>query len=656
MSQTDPIFGEPVIKDPNFVIEKYVTGLSLPTSIDFIGKDLLVLEKNSGTVRLINNNGILLDDPVLDVEVTQLGDSGLLGITSVDSTVYLYFTESKLKDGGEPQGNHIYKYEWQNQKLINPILLHTLPVHKSLTHNSGPMVTGSDGTIYAVIGDTNKRGILQNLKGYSGDSGVIIKVDTDGSTLKPSESENRWDYYYAMGIRNSFGLAIDPFTGNLWDTENGHLDYDEINLVHEKFNSGWRKIMGPFNSSQHEEIPEFKGFSYSDPEFSWERTVAPTGLTFMDSIWFENYTDSIFVGDFVMGTLYNIKLNSERTGFIFQNPELQDLVANGGDSLNEIVFGTGFNGITDLEVGPDGFLYVVSIIDGIIYRILPSEEVLTKFSPKKQSDFGLNPKDILCAKHYERLLKITEDKVVCVNPSSVSPLTERGWKIFSDEKFVQSSSTNLKNCEIDFLKSKDLSNCDLSFKDISNYDLSNFNLTNTNLSGSILKNTNLTGAKLINTTLIYADLSNANLSNSLIQESDLKYTRFWNADLSYSNIVKSEFRGASFQEAIISHAVIKNSNFHMSFLPFSDLSNSQLIKTRFTSSDLSNSNLSGSDFSGINLNNSNLFNSNLSNVNLSGSKLSGANLTKTNLTGANLNGANLENTILNECLGNSVCQ
>ena len=56
--------------------------------------------------------------------------------------------------------------------------------------------------------------------------------------------------YYAYGIRNSFGLAIDPLTGSLWDTENGDTDYDEINFVPSGFNSGWKKIMGPLSYSQ----------------------------------------------------------------------------------------------------------------------------------------------------------------------------------------------------------------------------------------------------------------------------------------------------------------------------------------------------------------------------------------------------------------------
>jgi glucose/arabinose dehydrogenase len=81
----------PVVLDSEFQIEEFVSGLFVPVNMEFIGDDLLVLEKNSGTVRHIKNNA-LLDAPVLDVEVSNYGEQGLLGITSIENDVYLFFT------------------------------------------------------------------------------------------------------------------------------------------------------------------------------------------------------------------------------------------------------------------------------------------------------------------------------------------------------------------------------------------------------------------------------------------------------------------------------------------------------------------------------------------------------------------------------------
>lgn len=373
--------------DPDFIVEEFVVGLDRPTTMAFIGKDILVLEKNSGKVKLVRD-GILQENPVLDVEVNNKGERGLLGITTVNSTVYLYFTVAE-QDGGASKGNHIYKYIWNGQVLEDPVLIHVLPGHTS-NHNGGAMTSDLDGNVYAVIGDqTNPSDspevyrILQNFpNGKADDTSVIIRVGFDDSDVKPSLSSKPFDYYYAIGIRNSFGLTIDPVTGNLWDTENGPENFDEINLVLPKFNSGWVLSMGPATNDQISRMLPLDGFTYSDPEFSWERPVAPTGLAFLNSDHFLKYKNHLLVGDCNLGNLYKFKLNTERTSFVFNDPNLADLVLNeiptdddsrNPESMNEILFGSNFGCITDLELGPDGFLYVVSITSGAIYRILPTK-------------------------------------------------------------------------------------------------------------------------------------------------------------------------------------------------------------------------------------------------------------------------------------------
>jgi len=370
------------IHDDNFKVEEFVTGLNQPTQMAFIGNDLLVLEKNQGKVRLVRE-GILQPEPVLDVEVGTNNESGLLGIATVDSTVYLYFTESE-KDGERTFANNVYAYTWDGNTLINPILINTLSGESSW-HNGGGITINNEGIVYVVIGDQMgekpdekmELRILQNhQKGEIDDSGVIVRVGLD-DIIQPKLATDPLSHYYAMGIRNSFGLAIDPITGNMWDTENGPESFDEINLVPENFNSGWAVVMGPATEEQISKIPPLGNFQYSDPEFSWERTVTPTGLTFLNSDLFAKYKDEMLVGTCNYGQLFKFKLNEERNQLVFDTPHLQDHVANltieneqkDFESLDEIVFGTGFGCITDVEMGPDGLLYVVSITDNAIYRI-----------------------------------------------------------------------------------------------------------------------------------------------------------------------------------------------------------------------------------------------------------------------------------------------
>ena len=178
------VFAEPTLHVQDLVVEKYVSNLCcMITTVTFVEDDILILQKSDGVVRLIRD-GVLQDKPVLDVNVNSIGEKGMLGITSVGSSVYLYFTEAN-EDGGESLGNRIYKYEWNGNSLINPILLKELP--SNVSHNGGAMVTGLDNQVYAVIGDTLRYGLLQNkpLEWLEGDdidlkdNGVILQLETE---------------------------------------------------------------------------------------------------------------------------------------------------------------------------------------------------------------------------------------------------------------------------------------------------------------------------------------------------------------------------------------------------------------------------------------------------------------------------------------------
>ena len=358
--------GEPVLYDDGLVLEKYASGFCCrPTGMEFVGDgDMLVLQK-SGDVMLVRD-GQLQPDPVLVVETTPVREMGLLGIAAAGEFVYLYYTVPD--NSGNPLSNRIERYTWDGQSLTDPVAIMELPANTY--HNGGAMVAGPDGQIYAVIGDTGKYGPLQNKRlqdiyppgtlDYM-DTSVILRVEPPGP-------------YLAVGIRNSFGLAIDPVTGMMWATENGDDDSDEINLIPDGFNSGWQAVMGPATEEKLARLAGYGGYEYSDPKFTWYDTVAPTGITFGNFAQTDAYDDTVFVGDCNHGRLYTFKLTPERDGFEFSSPGLWDMVADGDDSLDEIVAGEGLGCITGIRTGPDGYVYVASYSHDTVYRILPAAD------------------------------------------------------------------------------------------------------------------------------------------------------------------------------------------------------------------------------------------------------------------------------------------
>ena len=381
------------LKDPALRVTEVVAGLNTPTTMAFIGpSEILVLQKNDGLVQHVID-GVLQPVPVLDVAVDSASERGLLGIAihpafPTTPFVYLYYTESSLGvdtiGSPPPLANRIYRFTWNGSALIDPTLILDLPVTTGPNHDGGVIGFGPDGKLYAVIGDLNRRGQLQNIStgAAADDTSVIIRLNDDGTIPQDNPfaaQGGNLAKYYAYGIRNSFGLAFDPVTAKLWMTENGPSTYDEINFVEPGFNSGWVQLMGPAarNPQGLAALVQFPGSHYRDPAFSWFETVAPTAIMFLHSPQLGTaYQNHIFVGDSKNGNLYHFTPNTSRDGIVFEDPALADLVADADDELQEVILGSGFGGITDLKVGPDGRLYVLSIAQGKIYAIASAPATL----------------------------------------------------------------------------------------------------------------------------------------------------------------------------------------------------------------------------------------------------------------------------------------
>ena len=394
-TRAPPLPEGPIIKDSSLKAEVVFEGLTSPTSMAFVGpNDILVLEKDKGTVQRIVN-GKILAEPLLEVNVANDANRGMLGIAvskgeeEINSTnIFLYFTEAPLDKF--PIGNRVYKYELVNNKLVNPQVLLNLPAIPGPSHNGGATIIGPDNNIYAIIGDVGgHRNQAQNEESGGEPDGTsgILRITKDGNPVVNSPLGDRvpLNLYYSYGLRNSFGIDFDPLTGKLWDTENGDDFGDEINLVEPGFNSGWSKVQGTWILDDEEGMTEaappnpenglvdFGGKGkYSSPEFTWRESLGPSAIKFFNSDRLgKQYENDIFVGDIDNGNLYHFDLNKDRTELVLEGP-LADKLADSDDENEGIIFGQGFGAITDIEVGPEGYLYIVGF-QGTIYRIVPNQ-------------------------------------------------------------------------------------------------------------------------------------------------------------------------------------------------------------------------------------------------------------------------------------------
>lgn len=183
--------------------------------------------------------------------------------------------------------------------------------------------------------------------------------------------------YYAYGIENSYGIDFDPVTNNLWDVENDGSLNDEVNIVMPGFNSGFGMITGL--SVENPAVPpalvNFSGKGiYRDPEFVWVKKPVATGMKFLTSDKLGKlYRNDLFIGGFLDGRIYHFNLNADRTHLALpQSLNSRSLASSDLPKADPIIFGEGFGGISNLVVSPDGYLYVVSVGTGNIYRIEPT--------------------------------------------------------------------------------------------------------------------------------------------------------------------------------------------------------------------------------------------------------------------------------------------
>jgi glucose/arabinose dehydrogenase len=428
------LYTDPFIQNQennNLKISLFAEGLSFPTSMEFVDNNTIIALEKNGDVRLISN-GKIQKDPILSVDVDNEAERGLLGIATLKNntitgnvnltgnnttnftsrnsesnpgdsnySVFLYFTE-KIKDAATNNytaHNRIYEYSWINhQNLTNPRLVMDLPAELGPYHNGGKLKIGPDKQLYAVIGDlVTINNTLQNRPDEGNrttvpnNSSVIIRIDpSNGAPPKDNPFYKYYNndsnlkslsYYYAYGIRNSFGFDFDPLTAKLWDTENGEDKYDEINIVEPGFNSGWYRIMGPLSHLNESDLTtklvKFNGSHYSDPIFSWFKPIGITDIEFFKSSKFgKEFENNVFAGDINNGNLYFFKVNATRSGIDTskfsdnKDSSLDDRVVDNKAELERVVFANGFDGrITDIETGNDGYLYILTYSDGRIYRI-----------------------------------------------------------------------------------------------------------------------------------------------------------------------------------------------------------------------------------------------------------------------------------------------
>ncbi|WP_051439578.1 PQQ-dependent sugar dehydrogenase [Bordetella petrii] len=340
-----------------------VRGLEHPWSLAFLPDGGMLITERPGRLRLLDGQG-KLSAPLAGVpKVHAEGQGGLLDVALSpdfrdDRLVYLSYAEADAK--GERSGTAVGRGRLADDARgleDFQVIFRQEPKLSSGQHYGSRLVFGRDGMLYVSLGENNRRPTAQDLDKLQG---KIVRLEPDGSVPADNPFVGRagarpeiWTY----GMRNPQGMALNPWTGELWEHEHGARGGDEINIIRPGLNYGWPLATHGVNYSGFA-IPEAKGETVPGtqaPLYWWKKSPAVSGMAFYDSDRHPAWRGSLFIGALAEQVLIRLQLDDGKV--VAEERLLHDLGAR----------------VRDVRQGPDGDVYVLTDAgDGALLRLAPA--------------------------------------------------------------------------------------------------------------------------------------------------------------------------------------------------------------------------------------------------------------------------------------------
>lgn len=339
-------------------VQLYAEGLEEPWAIVFISSQKALVTEKPGRLRIIEN-GKLLDSPVFGIpKVLHESQGGLLDVAvdpeyAENGWIYLSFSHEikELAMTKIVRGN-INGNQWVNEETLfeSPHEYYLETRH----HYGSRIVFDDDGYLYFSIGDRGRGNHAQDI---TRPNGKIHRINKDGSIPKDNPfvgADGAMESIYAIGSRNAQGLAIEPLTGKLWETEHAQKGGDEVNIIQPGLNYGWDKITygRNYDGSVSTEFVKLPGMEV--PVLFWRPSIAACGLDFYQGELFPKWQNHLIAGALKFEEVRLLDIENDRV--IHQEIIMKDA-----------------GRVRDVCSGPDGAIYVVINKPGNILRLIPSK-------------------------------------------------------------------------------------------------------------------------------------------------------------------------------------------------------------------------------------------------------------------------------------------
>jgi glucose/arabinose dehydrogenase len=341
-------------------VQTIASGLVNPWALAFLPDSKMLVTERPGRMRIVSPEG-QLSPPLKGVpDVMASGQGGLLDVVTDKGFAQnrtIYFCYSERTSGGGRTAVARAKLNDGSGRLddVKVIFRQDGPL-SSGNHYGCRIAQASDGNLFVTLGDHfTWRNEAQNLGNHLG---KLIRITPDGTAPPDNPFVGRdgakpeiWSY----GHRNEQGLAINPATGDLWETEHGPRGGDEVNIIGKGKNYGW-PVIGYGIDYSGEKIHEAtaKG-DMEQPLKYWVPSIAPSGMSFYNGKLFPKWNGSLFTGAL--------------SGKMLVRLQIKDNAVTGEERLLQNLY----ERIRDVRQGPDGAIWLLTDSSaGRIVRVSPA--------------------------------------------------------------------------------------------------------------------------------------------------------------------------------------------------------------------------------------------------------------------------------------------
>lgn len=338
-------------------VENVTGGLEHPWGIAFLPDGRMLVTERLGNLRIVHENGEMSRPLEGTPDVFAQGQGGLLDVAldpNFEQTGYVYLSYARPGPEGSA-ASALGRGRFVDDRIegFEPIFTQE-PWITGSNHFGGRIVFADDNTLFFTMADRFQFDPAQDPSNHIG---TIVRLNTDGSVPNDNPfvaNGNERDEIWSYGHRNIESAALDPATGNLWIAEMGPLGGDELNQPEAGLNYGWPAVSWGINYDGSEIPDPTTRPEFADAVIVWSPVISPSGMAFYDANVFDEWQGSLLVGGLSDHSVVRVAISGETAS----EEERVPLGAR----------------IRDVEVGPDGWVYVLTDEDdGNVWVLKPLE-------------------------------------------------------------------------------------------------------------------------------------------------------------------------------------------------------------------------------------------------------------------------------------------